>query len=65
MADLPDACCQAVSCGLQLLAEATGGEVGLARAAEVGFGKVELNALGLAHPELGPKFREILLGMLK
>jgi GMP synthase-like glutamine amidotransferase len=39
-----------VCLGLQLLAEATGGEVGLARAAEVGFGKVELNALGLAHP---------------
>ena len=39
-----------VCLGLQLLAEALGGEVGLARAAEVGFGKVELNALGLAHP---------------
>ena len=39
-----------VCLGLQLLAEATGGEVGLARAAEVGFGKVDLNALGLTHP---------------
>ena len=39
-----------VCLGLQLLAEALGGVVGLARAAEVGFGKVELNALGLAHP---------------
>ena len=39
-----------VCLGLQLLAEATGGEVGLASAAEVGFGKVELNALGLSHP---------------
>ena len=39
-----------VCLGLQLLAVAMGGEVGLARAAEVGFGKVELNALGLAHP---------------
>lgn len=39
-----------VCLGLQILAEALGGEVGLARAAEVGFGRVELNALGLAHP---------------
>ncbi|MFN4141475.1 type 1 glutamine amidotransferase [Aestuariivirga sp.] len=39
-----------VCLGLQLLAVALGGEVGVARAAEVGFGKVELNALGLAHP---------------
>ena len=39
-----------VCLGLQLLAEALGGEVGLASAAEVGFEKVELNALGLAHP---------------
>lgn len=36
--------------GLQLLAEAAGGTVGLARAAEVGIGKVELNGLGLSHP---------------
>jgi GMP synthase-like glutamine amidotransferase len=36
--------------GLQLLAVAMGGEVGLARAAEVGFGKVALNGLGLTHP---------------
>lgn len=36
--------------GLQLLAEALGGEVGLASAAEVGVGRVELNGLGLAHP---------------
>lgn len=39
-----------VCLGLQLLATALGGEVGLAREAEVGFGKVELNALGQAHP---------------
>lgn len=39
-----------VCLGLQLLAVALGGEVGLAREAEVGFGKVELNALGHAHP---------------
>lgn len=39
-----------VCLGLQLLAVALGGEVGLARAAEVGFGKVELNTLGHAHP---------------
>lgn len=39
-----------VCLGLQLLAEALGGAVGLARAAEVGFGTVELNALGLSHP---------------
>jgi GMP synthase-like glutamine amidotransferase len=36
--------------GLQLLAVAMGGEVGLARAAEVGFGKVTLSGLGLTHP---------------
>ena len=36
--------------GLQLLAEAMGGKVGLASAAEVGFGKVELNGLGRVHP---------------
>jgi GMP synthase-like glutamine amidotransferase len=36
--------------GLQLLAEAMGGEVGLASAAEVGFSKVELNGLGRVHP---------------
>jgi len=36
--------------GLQLLAEALGGTVGLARAAEVGVGKVELNGLGHQHP---------------
>jgi GMP synthase-like glutamine amidotransferase len=36
--------------GLQLLAEALGGEVGLARAAEVGIGKVDLNGLGHQHP---------------
>lgn len=39
-----------VCLGLQLLATALGGEVGLAREAEVGFGRVELNALGHAHP---------------
>ena len=39
-----------VCLGLQLLAIALGGEVGLARASEVGFGKVKLNALGAAHP---------------
>lgn len=39
-----------VCLGLQLLATALGGEVGLARAPEVGFGKVELNALGASHP---------------
>lgn len=39
-----------VCLGLQLLAKALGGEVGLARAPEVGFGKVELNALGASHP---------------
>lgn len=39
-----------VCLGLQLLTLAMGGEVGLAKAAEVGFDKVELNALGLAHP---------------
>lgn len=39
-----------VCLGLQLLTCALGGEVGLAREAEVGFGKVELNALGIAHP---------------
>jgi GMP synthase-like glutamine amidotransferase len=36
--------------GLQLLAEAAGGTVGLARAAEVGIGTVSLNGLGLSHP---------------
>lgn len=36
--------------GLQLVAEALGGEVGLASAAEVGVGEVTLNGLGLAHP---------------
>lgn len=36
--------------GLQLLTEAAGGSVGLARAAEVGIGKVSLNGLGLSHP---------------
>lgn len=36
--------------GLQLLAEAMGGEVGLASAAEVGFSKVELNGIGRVHP---------------
>jgi GMP synthase-like glutamine amidotransferase len=49
-----------VCLGLQILAEALGGEVGLARAAEVGFGKVELNALGLGHPmmsRLSPSFK--------
>jgi GMP synthase-like glutamine amidotransferase len=49
-----------VCLGLQLLTEAMGGEVGLARAAEVGFGKVELNALGLGHPlttGLQPSFK--------
>ena len=39
-----------VCLGLQLLAKALGGEVGLASSAEVGFGRVELNALGLGHP---------------
>jgi GMP synthase-like glutamine amidotransferase len=39
-----------VCLGLQLLARALGGEVGLARAPEVGFGKVALNALGAGHP---------------
>ena len=49
-----------VCLGLQLLTVALGGEVGLAKAAEVGFGKVELNALGLAHPltrGLSPSFK--------
>jgi GMP synthase-like glutamine amidotransferase len=36
--------------GLQLLAEALDGEVGLAREAEVGFSQVELNGLGTVHP---------------
>jgi GMP synthase-like glutamine amidotransferase len=36
--------------GLQLLAEALGGKVGQARAAEVGVGKVTVNGLGLQHP---------------
>ena len=35
--------------GLQLLAEALGGEVGLARTAEVGIGKVALTPLGKRH----------------
>lgn len=39
-----------VCLGLQLLAQALGGEVGHARAAEVGFGRVDLNTLGLTHP---------------
>ena len=39
-----------VCLGLQLLAVALGGEVGLAKAAEVGFGKVDLTALGANHP---------------
>lgn len=38
-----------VCLGLQLLTEALGGEVGLARAAEVGIGKVNLTALGKRH----------------
>lgn len=49
-----------VCLGLQILAQALGGEVGLARAPEVGFGKVELNALGLGHPMmrgLPPSFK--------
>ena len=49
-----------VCLGLQLLAKALGGEVGLARAPEVGFGKVDLNALGLGHPMmrgLPPSFK--------
>jgi GMP synthase-like glutamine amidotransferase len=49
-----------VCLGLQLLAKALGGEVGLARAPEVGFGKVDLNALGLGHPMmrgLSPSFK--------
>jgi GMP synthase-like glutamine amidotransferase len=36
--------------GLQLLAEALGGTVAPARAAEVGIGRVTLNGLGLQHP---------------
>jgi GMP synthase-like glutamine amidotransferase len=46
--------------GLQLLAEALDGEVGLASAPEVGFGEVVLNAAGMAHPMtagLPPKFK--------
>ena len=39
-----------VCLGLQLLAVALDGEVGLASDAEVGFGQVELNDAGLAHP---------------
>ncbi len=39
-----------VCLGLQLLTKALGGEVGLAQAPEVGFGRVELNALGANHP---------------
>ncbi|WP_395662328.1 type 1 glutamine amidotransferase [Aestuariivirga sp.] len=49
-----------VCLGLQLLAKALGGEVGLARAPEVGFGTVDLNALGLGHPMmrgLSPSFK--------
>jgi len=49
-----------VCLGLQLLAKALGGEVGLARAPEVGFGKVDLNALGLGHPMMrgiSPSFK--------
>ncbi|MBI2720422.1 MAG: type 1 glutamine amidotransferase [Rhizobiales bacterium] len=45
--------------GLQLLAEALGGEVGKARA-EVGVGKVGLNGLGFQHPAtrgLKPSFK--------
>ena len=38
-----------VCLGLQLLTEALGGTVGLARAAEVGIGKVQLTALGRRH----------------
>ena len=44
----------------ELLAKALGGEVGLARAPEVGFGTVDLNALGLGHPMmrgLPPSFK--------
>ena len=39
-----------VCLGLQLLAVALDGEVGLASAAEVGFGQVDLNNAGLVHP---------------
>jgi GMP synthase-like glutamine amidotransferase len=39
-----------VCLGLQLLAKALGGEVGLASEAEVGFGRVDLNDDGLRHP---------------
>lgn len=49
-----------VCLGLQLLAKALDGEVGIAQEAEVGFGKVELNALGLSHPltrGLPPSFK--------
>ena len=38
-----------VCLGLQLLAEAAGGTVGLAKAPEVGIGKVSLTALGRRH----------------
>jgi len=38
-----------VCLGLQLLAEALGGEVGLAKAAEVGIGRVTLTARGKRH----------------
>ena len=38
-----------VCLGLQLVAEALGGAVGLARAAEVGIGKVRLTAAGRTH----------------
>ncbi len=36
--------------GLQLLAEALDGKIGLARAAEVGIGSIEVNGLGHQHP---------------
>ena len=36
--------------GLQLLAKALDGEVGLVSDAEVGFGRIELNANGIGHP---------------
>lgn len=39
-----------VCLGLQLLAEAMGGEVGLAKAPEVGIGKISLTSLGKRHP---------------
>lgn len=49
-----------VCLGLQLVAEALGGEVGIATAAEVGIGEVQLTELGLAHPMtagLSPTFK--------